>query len=534
MVQEERKKGMTLLLEVEYLNGVCFAAGSQGSVVPDWPPQIDRIFSALVASWGEHGEPGNEREALEWLERQAPPLYQASGGSARSAPEVYVPPNDYEVPKGGLEKLKWYQDFLSKGKFPPKNSGGRKAWKDVWCVMPDERKRSGLKDRLFPAFRPHDPVVRLVWQEEPDDAVFGALQALARDTAYVGHSASLTRCRFLRSESPSPEMLRESQRCVYPGRLQELSESYKRFLTLADKKHRPRPGALVRPQQTVSTQSSNVFSCKWLVLEHVGGRMPDIRGAALVAREIRTALMSGYGKVGEDVPVVISGHDSDGSPTRSPHLAIVPLSFTGFPYADGRVLGFGLIPPSGFPLFEDEVFLRVLRRLAPLDENMGRRVLEVKSPRGTASDRAFSLRLSPSFEASSTLRSLDPTLYVRESRNFASVTPIVLDRFLKKRGDARTSEIAEQIASACERVGLPTPTKVLPSINSVFTGAEPSLPGRDAPRWLNWRVPASLAGRQLIHAEIEFEAPVSGPVLIGAGRFVGMGLCRPLCGTQWG
>jgi len=31
-----------------------------------------------------------------------------------------------------------------------------------------------------------------------------------------------------------------------------------------------------------------------------------------------------------------------------------------------------------------------------------------------------------------------------------------------------------------------------------------------------------------MHAVVEFSEPVRGPVIIGAGRFVGFGLCLPL------
>ena len=39
-----------LAVEVEYLTGVVRAANDRGDA-PDWPPQPDRLFSALVASW---------------------------------------------------------------------------------------------------------------------------------------------------------------------------------------------------------------------------------------------------------------------------------------------------------------------------------------------------------------------------------------------------------------------------------------------------------------------------------------------------
>ncbi len=519
---------MALTLEIEFLSGVCFAAIGPDSEAPDWPPQPDRIFSALVATWGAHDEPQAEREALEWLEKQLPPMCVASEADARTTPSVYVPPNDYKLPRGELTAVRWFRDYLLQRISPPKEGGHRKAWKSAWDVMPDERKRSGLKGRYFPSTRPHNPVVRYFWNEEPEEHTLNALDQLARDTAYVGHSASLTRCRFIRSEVAAVDRLQAPKRRVYAGRLRELGESYERFKQSADKKDRPRLGAPVAAKQHAPESRGNVFSDRWLILEHVGGEMPDIRAAAIVARGIRTALMSGYGQIDAEVPPVVGGHEADGSPARAPHMAVVPLSFTGFSYADGRVLGFALVPPSGSDLLQDEAFRKVLRKLAPLNDDYGRRVLEVKSAHGAAANQAFALKLSPSFETSSGLRSLDPALYTWTARRFATVTPVVLDRHLKKRGEARIEEISEQVATACKRIGLPRPVSVFPDKHSAVQGAVSAYPSGRSPVWLNWRLPDSLAGRQLMHAVIEFAEPVEGPVLLGAGRFVGMGLCRPL------
>lgn len=45
---------------------------------------------------------------------------------------------------------------------------------------------------------------------------------------------------------------------------------------------------------------------------------------------------------------------------------------------------------------------------------------------------------------------------------------------------------------------------------------------------MRWQLPRSLVGRFLTHAVIRFSQPVEGPVILGAGRFVGLGLCRPI------
>lgn len=525
---------MPLILEIEYLLGICFAGIDHESPLPDWPPQPDRIFSALVASWAARGEQEEERRALEWLEMLPVPRLLASEAEPRTTPIVYVPPNDFETPKDELDTLLWYRDFLSKGNLP--NVGSKKAWLQAWSIMPDQRKRSGLKARRFPAARPHDPVVRLYWSDaEPDEARLSALQSLAHDTAYIGHSTSLTRCRFLLDGGALEwDAAKLPERGVYPGRLEELRRAYTRFEESAEKKDRPQKGVRVSPEPAAKITRTNLFGdgASWLILWHVAGDMPDIRACALVAKTLRDALLSGYRQIGleDKIPEVVSGHTADGAPTRAPHLAIIPLAFAGFPYADGHVMGFALVPPANNEILTDETFRKVMRSLSPVDEDRGCRILTLTSKSGTSSGSAFSIRLSPTFEPPVGKWSLDPALYTRSSDVFATVTPIVIDRHLKEKGDARQKEAAEQIAAACRNIGLPEPEVVVVDKHSAVEGAASAYPSGNSPRWMNWSLPSSMASRQLTHAVIRFAKPVDGPVILGAGRFVGLGLCRPING----
>lgn len=490
---------MTLVLEIEYLTGVAFAAINPDSPVPDWPPQPDRVFSALVASWAARGGREDEAAALRWLEELPAPRIHESGTEDRTGAIVFVPPNDSQSNKSKHER----------------------------DVLPALRRR---QPRRFPATRPNDATIRFVWPDAAaEPLMLSTLNELASDTAYVGHSSSLTRCRFV-DDAGSIDLSNTSlpERTVYPGRLHELRGAYARFEQSASRKDRPQRGADVLPQQQVELPRLNHFSDRWLLLEHVDGSMPDLRACAIVAKTIRDALLAGYERIGlgDQVPEVISGHDSNGTPTRAPHLAIIPLAFIGFPYADGSVLGYALVPPTGNPILEHEALRRALRTLAPLDGEKGRRLLTIRTRAGTPSHQAFSIELSPGFEALKA--SLDSARYAARARTFATVTPIALDRHLKSKGEARQHEIEAQVAAACSRIGLPAPLQVVADKHTAITGAPSAYPSGSSPAWMGWRLPTSLATRQLTHAVIRFAEPVDGPMILGAGRFVGLGLCLPI------
>ena len=479
---------MSLVLEIEFLTGVCRAARSPASEAPDWPPQPDRVFSALVCAWAARGERDDERRALEWLEEQAAPTVHASGHAARTAPDVFVPPND------------------------PKSSKSAKTYRKV---MPDARPR---QPRRFPVARPDSPTMAVVWPEAPGSDVCESLDEVARDVAYLGHSASLVRCRFLRGDSAKPlHPGTPARRIVYAGRLTEL-EAANRANPV-----RPviRPGASGVSVATVAS-ASTASTSEWLVLDRIEGEMPDIRAAALVCRVLRRTLMSGYRRadMGDAIPEIVSGHTADRSPTRRPHLAVVPLAFAGYPHADGRVFGFALVPPSGTSLRTVPGLVGAFEEVAPYDRGRERRVLQLEG-----SPLREPLCLAPAGAAP--VRSLSPEPYLESAQVWASVTPIVLDRHLKRNDDL---EIREIIAGACENAGLPRPDpdRIQVGRHSAVEGAPPARPRAGAPPWTRWRMPESLATRSLVHAVIDFGCSITGPVLLGAGRFTGLGLCRRL------
>jgi len=128
--------------------------------------------------------------------------------------------------------------------------------------------------------------------------------------------------------------------------------------------------------------------------------------------------------------------------------------------------------------------------------------------------------------------------WCRPARRWLTVTPIALDRFpgnLRSRELARDraeAEAAASVARACVFAGLadsPGQVRVSIRLDAPLVGV-PASPGgrrsRGQPQFPGYQT-GSGTPRACVHAELEFTGPVRGPVLVGAGRYFGYGLCLP-------
>ncbi|MEI6607337.1 MAG: type I-U CRISPR-associated protein Csb2, partial [Verrucomicrobiota bacterium] len=140
-------------------------------------------------------------------------------------------------------------------------------------------------------------------------------------------------------------------------------------------------------------------------------------------------------------------------------------------------------------------------------------------------DKAWTLCLAPD-ESPDPKLALRPSRWTRPATTWSSVTPIILDRHPKPHFDkdpvAWRQSCIEIIGNACMRLGLPEPLRVEVSPHSPIAGVPPAFA---------FVAPADRSGRPLrfhVHATLQFATPISGPLLLGAGRYRGYGLCLPL------
>jgi len=268
-----------------------------------------------------------------------------------------------------------------------------------------------------------------------------------------------------------------------------------------------------RPAQETATANvaNTVFSPHFLVLQLCTKRGPyeelDLVSTLSVTNRWREAILSHSNGLSEPVRRMLSGHDADGGSSNDPHLAFLPLAFVGHEHANGHLLGMGLALPADLSRDDRREALRAVAAVREL--KLG--------PIGVWNVEPITVSQPP--------RNLKPeawTAWPQGATHWSTVTPIVFDRHPKaeKKVDYQ-QEVAATIASACTRIGLPAPREVIVTQISVHLGVPPSF---SFPRLQR----KNGSERRHTHAILVFDEPVCGPVLIGAGRFRGYGICRPL------
>lgn len=510
-------------ISVELLAGRYVATAYNDRTRAEWPPHPARLFSAMVAAWGE-GETSSalgqrERAALQWVECLDAPVVLADPldrVGLRSDYEVFVPVNDATV-----------VGTKTRTAFMPIAKPTAGVIEQGLSVLPDSRVR---QSRRFPTAVPEHPRVAFLWESSdcPPEHLL-ALSGLAARVARLGHSSSLVDVKVgdgsalddarsvLTAHVPDVVQGTLVLRWVREGQLAALEAAHAR-----DQETEPR----VLPKRDVayrvggaSTEvapAASVFSPDLIIFARQTGPRLPITAAAQLAAQLRRALHS---VAGEPLPAVISGHDVDGTPLARPHLAYVPLPVVSGPHADGALLGIALAMPRNAA--DREAVLRALQALENKSDEPG----TVRLTLGALGE--LTLGRDPwGEEKRATLRAAS---WVGPSRRWASATPVALDRNPGDLHDAdpekRRAAFAEATATilaAVQHIGLPAPA----SIDVVRSTV---LPGSAKPRvFPRFPLEASKQPRVLVHVRLAFDRPVCGPVLIGAGRYLGLGLCAPV------
>lgn len=561
-----------LAIEVRYLTGRCVATDSTSRFDAEWPPHPARLFSALVAAWAsaDDGAPSSEEaEVLRWLETLPAPGIEATDATEREVVQVFVPVNDTTVmsppdpapldeARRALQAAE--EDLARLGPTPDVSArkaaekARAKAEKEVdkadkklaaaiekdlapgkttkdglaaaMGLLPESR---GRQPRTFPSVTPESPRVVFAWPDaRPDEAQRARLDRIARRVVRLGHSSSLVSLSLC--EPPSAVRWRPHElgervlRVVGQGQLDALV-SHHRVHREIDPRVMPTrfQRYTERALPDAASIPATVFGRDWVVFRRIGGvSLPMVAGPK-VARTLRRSMLAWAERAGGGISEALSGHKPDGAPTEVDHVAFVPLPFVGGDHATGMLMGVAMVLPRAL----DEAGRRsIYRPLAVWEGEM--RAEDEEAPTLVLTLGEIGTWEIARVDERAERTTLRPETWCTPSRVWLSATPVALDRNpgdLTGRDPVKlevaVAEARATIARACERIGLPTPSEIEILPAAPWAGAAKAkhfAPFPDDPK---------RPRRVLTHARIAFEVPVVGPILIGAGRYAGLGLFRP-------
>ena len=465
-----------LTIGVEFLHGT-FRGDPDGTAVTggltrgEWPPSPARLFAAFVAAHGSG--PASTiagGEELEWLE-------------GLPAPVIHAQPDP------------WHQVLQPRFVVKQRDRPAKKTHQEYVA-------REGALHRPGVRVAPGNPCVVYRWDTQtPSQGTLKALRRRAARVGYLGASDSPVRVRVATEApcaSPREVFVPDPQgdvqiRVAQPGDMHLLDRMYDLWRKRGASVTRSQFPALLHWANYRSPGGADLLDrgqvVAWLRLyPAVSGRRVSV-----VTGLFKDAVLSRHQHMHGEPPDILHGHGFTQSGYDLARYLALPDA--GFARSRGRIHGLALWLPPG----SDRVLRQKARDAAvAIDALVGSGVETNIEARGDE-DRPW---------AANPRRWLGPAL------TWVSVIPVIHER----RGVRGLSEAVRW----CRHAGLPDPVGFRSSRTPLVPGAvdlapvEVNRPGRPA-------LPYS-------HAEIRFAEPVMGPVVVGAGRQRGFGLCIPVDG----
>lgn len=461
-----------LAIAVELLHGTFRGdpdgtANTGGLTRGEWPPAPARLFAAMVAADGTGDRcrvtDGSE---LEWFEQLPPPVIHTDATPCHQP----LTPRYVVEHKGSAESKSTHPQYM-----------GRKS------------------SEIRPGVRvvPRNPYIIYVWDVEPHGDVLDALRRRAARVGYLGAADSPVRLRVGTTRPNTEDGLDPfvpdpagSVAISVPAQghlrvLDTLFEAWSehganiaraQFNSLRHQVSYSAPGSV--SDQDIGTVVA------WLRLEHaVSGRR-----VSAVTGSFKKAVLSRHQAMHGEPPPVLHGHGFEG---RGFDLArFLALPDVGFLRSRGRIHGLALwLPPNSTPALRS-------------------RVAEVAHSIRRLTGAGVNVAVNPWIDEARPFAS-NPARWTRKSRCWVTAFPALHER--------RVEVDLREVARWCKHAGLPAPLAFRSARCPLVRGAvdlapvEVNRPGRP--------------GLPYSHLKIWFDQPVTGPVVIGAGRQRGLGLC---------
>ena len=469
-----------------------------------WPPEPARLFQAFVSGAARAETlPIAATEALRWLESQSAPVIAAPPARKSQAVTRWVPNNDVDAKLNGTHG--GYDQAVAK-------------------VRVAKQDRPWLFDAMVPLV--------YVWDIEsnPPEGLFPVVEDLYR--LGRGIDPAFASAEILRSEECAERLEAHPGVLFRPGPGSDstvpcsgtLSSLARRHMAFGRRFTSEKGGLAFRqpPKPRIlllsyaPTPRRLLYHIRSLKPEDNGGfrPIPLTRAAALVdlvLQQTTEKLAQSLPECAAKVEHLLLGKGKV-RPKSNMRMRVIPLPSSGHPEVDPSVRRLLLDVPPSCPIAIDDLDW-AFTMLHPKDPSTGK-LFDWKLERVNGHDKVNKHLLSA-------------------SRTWQTLTPVLVPGYRRSRTGAErrnaTETSAHNIRQALRHAGvLQKPTEIR---------LQPEPFHRRGSRAEKFELPAHMraspiSAKQLVHVKIRFCEPVEGPLLIGDGRFRGLGLMEPVRDRQ--
>ena len=481
----------------------------------EWPPAPARVFQAMLSGAARGAAvPPATQAALDWLETLPSPVVTAPFGSAGQDYLLYVPNNDVDA-------------VLS----------GRRLEDAVAGIRVGKRIRPTLFDASVP--------ICYCWWFGDDDTHAPALCAAAHGIYQLGRGVDMAWAeaavvdadeaarRISRGRGnvyrPSEHALADNGLlCARPGSRLSLASRFERTrvrFRMSGTVHKP-VRAFVQPPKPLLRRVAYEAEAHRLAFElrEADARAAyagwPLRGAVELVQSARDKAAEQLGaampNLADVVERYLTGRNA-GEQDKWSRVRIVPIPSVGHEHVDMSIRRLLVRVPQTCPLAPEDIAWAFSRVAWSDGEGTIVRVLQ----------RADDDLMVSRFE--------------RRARRWQSVTPLALPMARRRRIDS--GQQAEQARGGAERAA--EEGRAVAAVHHALRHAGIGVPvakvrvqrepfERQGVRAEWFSLDTRFPKETLWHAAITFTEPVVGPLLLGDGRFVGLGLMRPYDGPARG
>lgn len=489
----KRKMTRHLCISVTFLDP--FFHGKGDGNRPEWPPSPMRLFQAVLfgsrVGWRKQrwsrDEPCDLRSAFLWLERQPPPEIIAPEARIVSAYTLFVPNNDSDKEFNHQKRLTGKITRPHRLLVQDDEEEGVQTLHYIWQI-PDETWTEACKYTELLS-RESQHLIALGWGI---DQVVGYGRVIT--------SAEISQLPGERWQ-PWPGHIsgRNGLRVPVEGSLEDLDAVYESFCTRIDRDiyNPPQPFRkfdLVRYVRTIKVPDRPYAAfdlddgTKFRQVN--ANRVAAMLRSLVCSEENRKDFQEQFPK--DDTAVYLAGHinEKKGTPPRFSYL---PLPTIGHPHADGMIRRLLIAEPYGGDG----------QRAEWAQIHLGSQILYDN----TREERGRILELRDKISKNMVRR------YVGQAQIWTTVTPIILPGY----DDGKLVKAEKLFFQAINQVGL--------SIDGIAEMAMRKIPFWAGSEHAHHYYQAKyLKHFPAWHVQLTFRESVSGPLAVGAGRHVGLGL----------